>query len=166
MVYSYEDDKLAKTRIGLFLPTQATNYQIKINVNYIVSDPALIGQKVNAIMKLRSPDGTILKTSSFPSGFDGNQTGTAQMLTNIPKIVAQNITTEIVFTDLNKTNVLSEPVKTLPTLSSPVKSYEFTPITIINKHEHFNERIACWYGSFAVPITFLVSLLLSYPHAG
>ena len=107
MVYSYEDDKLAKTRIGLFLPTQATNYQIKINVNYIVSDPALIGQKVNAIMKLRSPDGTILKTSSFPSGFDGNQTGTAQMLTNIPKIVAQNITTEIVFTDLNKTNVLS-----------------------------------------------------------
>jgi hypothetical protein len=35
-----------------FIPLNGTtNYQIKINVNYSVSDPTLIGQKVNAVMK-------------------------------------------------------------------------------------------------------------------
>ena len=31
-----------------------TNYQIKLNVNYSVSDPTLIGQKLNAVMKVHS----------------------------------------------------------------------------------------------------------------
>ena len=53
-----------------FIPLNGTtNYQIKINVNYSVSDPNLIGQKVNAVMKVHAADGTVLKTTSFPSGF-------------------------------------------------------------------------------------------------
>ena len=53
-----------------FIPLNGTiNYQIKINVNYSVSDPTLIGQKVNAVMKVHSADGKVLKTTSFPSGF-------------------------------------------------------------------------------------------------
>ena len=114
-----------------FIPLNGTtNYQIKINVNYSVSDPILIGQKVNAVMKVRSADGTVLKTTSFHSGFAANITGTTQLLTNIPKIIARNITTEIVFTDLNKTNVLSNPVETLPHIAN-LKTSESMP-TITN----------------------------------
>ena len=110
---------------------RTTNYQIKINVNYSISDPTLIGRRINAIMKVRSPDGAVLKTTSFPSGFEANETGTTQLLTNIPKIIAQNITTEIAFSDLNKTNVLSNTIKTLPHIENLIKTAESMP-TITN----------------------------------
>ena len=110
-----------------------TNYQIKLNVNYSVSDPTLIGQKLNAVMKVHSSNGTVIKTTSYPLGFTANNTGTIQLLTNIPIAIAQNITTETFLTDLNKTNILSNPVKTLPTITQPIKSSEFTPTVIKNK---------------------------------
>lgn len=113
-----------------FMPLNGTtNYQIKINVNYSVSDPTLIGQKVNAVMKVHSADGKVLKTTSFPSGFAANITGTTQLLTNIPKIIARNITTEIVFTDLNKTNVLSNTVETIPHIANFKTSESMPTIT-------------------------------------
>ena len=97
------------------------NHRIIINVNYSTSDSTLLGQKINAIMKIHSSNGTVIKTTSFPSGFTANKTDTARMLTNIPKSHAQNITTETVFTDLNKTNILSNIVKTQPVLSGSIK---------------------------------------------
>ena len=113
-----------------FIPLNGTtNYQIKINVNYSLSDPALIGQKVNAVMKVHSADGKVIKTTSFPSGFAANITGTAQLLTNIPKIIARNITTEIVFTDLNKTNVLSNTIETIPHIANFKTSESMPSIT-------------------------------------
>jgi hypothetical protein len=110
-----------------------TSYQIKLYVKYSVSDPTLIGQKLNAVMKVHSSNGTVIKTTSYPPGFTANNTGTIQLLTNIPIAVAQNITTETFLTDLNKTNILSNTVKTLPTISPPIKSSEFTPTIIKNK---------------------------------
>jgi hypothetical protein len=98
-----------------------TNNRITVNVSYSVSDPTLIGQKINAVMKVHSSNGTVIKTTSFPSGFIANKTDTAELLTNIPRAGAQNITTETVFTDLNKTNILSNAVKTQPVLSGSIK---------------------------------------------
>ena len=103
------------------------NYQIKVFVDYSVSDPALIGQKINAVMKVYSSDGSLLKTTSFPGGFPVNKTGSTYLLTSIPVSPAQNITTETVFTDLNKTNLLSNPVKTIPHMTDLIKSSEITP---------------------------------------
>ena len=103
------------------------NYQIKVFVDYSVSDPALIGQKINAVMKVYSSDGSLLKTTSFPGGFPVNKTGSTYLLTSIPVSPAQNITTETVFTDLNKTNLLSNPVKTTPRMTHLIKSSEITP---------------------------------------
>ena len=116
-----------------FIPQNDTGeYQIKINVNYSVSDPTLIGQKLNAVMKVHSADGSVIKTTSFPSGFIANSTGITQMLTNIPKSAAQNITTETAFTDLNKTNVLSNTVQTPPHVDSALQSSELMPTVITN----------------------------------
>ena len=103
------------------------NYQIKVFVDYSVTDPALIGQKINAVMKVYSSDGSLLKTTSFPGGFPVNKTGSTYLLTSIPVSPAQNITTETVFTDLNKTNLLSNPVKTTPHMTDLIKSSEITP---------------------------------------
>ena len=104
------------------------NYQIKVFVDYSVTDPALIGQKINAIMKVYSSDGSLLKTTSFPGGFPVNKTGSTYLLTSIPVSPAQNITTETVFTDLNKTNLLSNPVKTTPHMTDLIKSSEISPM--------------------------------------
>jgi hypothetical protein len=98
------------------------NYQIKVFVDYSVMDSALIGQKINAVMKVYSSDGSLLKTTSFPGGFPVNRTGGTYLLTSIPISPAQNITTETVFTDLNKTNLLSNPVKTIPHMTDLIKS--------------------------------------------
>ena len=103
------------------------NYQIKVFVDYSVTDPTLIGQKINAVMKVYSSDGSLLKTTSFPGGFPVHKTGETHLLTNIPIPAAQNITTETVFTDLNKTNLLSNLVKTTPHMADPIKSSEITP---------------------------------------
>jgi hypothetical protein len=39
------------------LSNETGNNQIKVSVNYSMSDPALIGQEINAIMKVYSADG-------------------------------------------------------------------------------------------------------------
>jgi hypothetical protein len=59
------------------------NYQIKVFVDYSVTDPALIGQKINAVMKVYSSDGSLLKTTSFPGGFPLNRIGSTYLLTSI-----------------------------------------------------------------------------------
>ncbi len=117
-----------------FAPLIGTdNYQVKIVVNYSVSDPTLVGQKINAVMKVYSSNGTLLKTTSFPAGLTANEMGTAQLLTNIPISTIRNITTVTIFTDLNKTAVLSNPVNTLPSLSSPLAPPESAQTRINNK---------------------------------
>jgi hypothetical protein len=103
------------------------NYQIKVSVDYSITDPTLIGQKINAVMKVYASDGSLLKTTSFPAGFAVNKTGEANLLTTIPMSPTQNITTETVFTDLNKTNLLSNPLKTAPHMVDAIKSSEITP---------------------------------------
>ena len=119
-----------------FVPLNGTsNYQIKVNVNYTVNEPSLVGKKINAVMKVHSSDGSILKTTSFPAGFTVNKTGITQLLTNIPISSSQNITTESVFTDLNKTNLLSNQIETIPEISQSrvVNSSDFTPTVVTNK---------------------------------
>jgi hypothetical protein len=87
------------------------NHQVKILVNYSVSNSSLIGQKANAVLKVYSTDGTLLKTSSFPLGFTINSTGTRQLLTNIMNNYVLNITTLTTFTNQDKTIPLSNELK-------------------------------------------------------
>jgi hypothetical protein len=133
-VYGYTGKEIAlKLGNAEFVPQNETaDYQISINVNYSVSDPALVGKEINAVMKVHSPDGSVIKTTSFPLGFTANSTGIAELLTNIPKSAAQNITTETLFTDLNKTNVLSNTIHTPPHIDKFIKSSDITPTVIAN----------------------------------
>lgn len=95
-----------------FMSHPETGYhQVKVLVNYNVSNSSLIGQKTNAVLKVYSTDGTLLKTSSFPSGFTINSTGTRQLLTNIMNNYILNITTLTTFTNLDKTIPLSNELR-------------------------------------------------------
>lgn len=98
-----------------FIPvTGTTDYQIKVIVNYSLTNSSLIGQKLNAVMKVHDTNGEVVKTSSFPNGFAANNNGTTQLLTNIPKLLSGNLTTEVYFTTMNKSNVISNTINTLP----------------------------------------------------
>lgn len=98
-----------------FIPvTGTTDYQIKVIVNYSLTNSSLIGQKLNAVMKVHDAKGEVVKTSSFPNGFAANNNGTTQLLTNIPKLLSGNLTTEVYFTTMNKSNVISNTINTLP----------------------------------------------------
>jgi hypothetical protein len=95
-----------------FIPHPETgNQQVKVLVSYDVSNSSLIGQKTNAVLKVYSTNGSLLKTSSFPSGFTINSTGTTQLLTNIMNNYVRNITTLTTFTNQDKTIVLSNGLR-------------------------------------------------------
>ena len=97
------------------------NHQVKVVANYNVSNSSVIGQKINAVMKVYSVNGTLLKTTSFPVGFTVNKTGTQQLLTNLPNSTSHNITAVATFTNLPKTLALSNPLKVPLNLGQSLK---------------------------------------------
>ncbi len=86
------------------------SHQIKVMANYSVFNSSMVGQKINAVMKVYSSNGALLKTSSFRDGFILNKTGSQRFVTNIPGAM-QNIMAVITFTNLEKTLVLSPLLK-------------------------------------------------------
>lgn len=92
-------------------PSGNGNHQVKVVSDYTVSNMSLVGQKINAVMKVYSQNGTILKTTSYPDGFILNNTGSRQLLTNIPNSTVNNITAVATFTNLAKTMALSNPLE-------------------------------------------------------
>jgi hypothetical protein len=92
-------------------PSGNGNHQVKVVSDYTVSNMSLVGQKINAVMKVYSQNGTLLKTTSYPDGFILNNTGSRQLLTNIPNSTVNNITAVATFTNLAKTMALSNPLE-------------------------------------------------------
>ncbi len=62
-------------------------HQVKVIVNYTVEDPSVINKIINAVMKVYSLNGTLLKTSSFPAGLTLNHTGIRKVTANSLKML-------------------------------------------------------------------------------
>jgi hypothetical protein len=92
-------------------PSGNGNHQVKVVTDYTVSNMSLVGQKINAVMKVYSQNGTLLKTTSYPDGFILNNTGATQLLTNIPNSTINNITAVATFANLAKTVAISNPLE-------------------------------------------------------
>jgi len=92
--------------------TSSFGYQVKAIVAYEIIDPLYINAKINGVMEISTPDGTLIKISSFPNGFDVAENGRIQFASTIndPQIGAVNI--NIVLMNLEKTSVLSNVVST------------------------------------------------------
>ena len=86
--------------------------QIKIVVNYTINDRKNINNTINGVMKVYALNGTLLRTSSFPSGFNVQNFGTAQFATTLLDTRIKNVTVVIQMTNTLKTFALSNSVKT------------------------------------------------------
>ena len=96
-----------------FVPLSTSKgHQIKIVVNYTTNDTKNINNTINGVMKVYALNGTLLRTSSFPSGFKAQNVGTAQFATTLLDNGTKNVTTVIQMTNALKTIALSNSVKT------------------------------------------------------
>ena len=67
-------------------------------------------QSMNAVMKVYSTNGTLLKTTSFPTGFNYNGSESVKLATNIVDKSIEAVTAVIQLTNLEKTQPLSDPI--------------------------------------------------------
>jgi hypothetical protein len=92
------------------LSTNKTAHQVRVFVNYTVNDPSIGSQTINSVMKVYSPNGTLLKTSSSPNGFTINSSGVQRHSTTLSNSIIQNVSAVVQFTDVSKIIPLSNSV--------------------------------------------------------
>jgi hypothetical protein len=82
--------------------------QLKVVVNYVVHDPMVANDLVKGVMKVYSPDGTLLKTSSSPTPFAiSGSHGSSTLATTLIDPRIESVTASIVFTNSIKTETIS-----------------------------------------------------------
>ena len=86
--------------------------QVKVLLKSLTTNDTsgLNNKTINAVMKIYSINGTLLKTSSYPQGFNYNSTESIKLATNIANKSIETITAVIQLTNLEKTQPLSDPL--------------------------------------------------------
>jgi hypothetical protein len=113
--FAYHGKEISQTlNHAQFLPLTSNNqsHQIKVIVNYSVTDPSLVNdQNMNAIMRVYSSNGTLIKISSFPNGFIINSTsGQTQLATTLTNNTVKNVKAVVMFTNATKNANFSNPL--------------------------------------------------------
>lgn len=109
-----------------FSPLTSTDAnQVRVNIEYSVEDETLQNQVINAVMAVFAPNGTLLKTTSFPSGFTAQSDGGTETLrTTFRDKSLTSVTANVTFTDVTKSRSISNvltlnlDLKDTPTVSS------------------------------------------------
>ena len=93
--------------------TTAEGNQVRVVVNYELTDESLLGQRVNAIMGIYDRQtGSLIKLSSFPDGFVLNNTkGTTQLATTLTDNIFQNISAIVTLTNADKSEKYTNDVR-------------------------------------------------------
>jgi hypothetical protein len=87
--------------------------QVKVLINYNVQNSSIDGQTINAVMKLYTSNGTLIKTSSYPSGFKAvNTNGTAELKSTVDDSTVKSAIANITLTNAAKTEALSNKIST------------------------------------------------------
>ncbi|HJU78598.1 MAG TPA: hypothetical protein VJ599_03415 [Nitrososphaeraceae archaeon] len=82
--------------------------QVRVNIQYSVEDESLQGQVINAVMAVFAPNGTLLKTTSFPSGFTAQSDGGTETLrTSFRDKSLTSVTANVTLTDVTKSRSIS-----------------------------------------------------------
>ncbi|MEP6577103.1 MAG: hypothetical protein ABJB85_11805 [Nitrososphaerota archaeon] len=97
-----------------FAPLTTVNgNQLSVSVKYQVNDKSVAGEMINGLMKIYSPNGTLIHSTSFPNGFDAkNKGGVEELKTTIRDPSINQVVANFTFTDLKKTDTLSNTVTT------------------------------------------------------
>jgi hypothetical protein len=88
--------------------TSGSGNQVSVFAQYVLNDNSIAGQTINAVMEVYAPNGTLIRTSSYPNGFVAQSSGGIGGLeTTIRDRTLQSVTANITFRDLTKSEILS-----------------------------------------------------------
>lgn len=105
-----------------FAPSPEGGNQVKVVVNYATQDPMAVDDLVKGVMKVYTPNGTLIKTSSSPTPFPVSTTGQLQMATTLTENAIENITANIVFTNPIRTEIVSNELPVKPDFNRGITS--------------------------------------------
>jgi len=105
-----------------FAPSPEGGNQVKVVVNYATQDPMAVDDLVKGVMKVYTPNGTLIKTSSSPTPFPVSTTGQLQMATTLTENTIENITANIVFTNPIRTEIVSNELPVKPDFNRGISS--------------------------------------------
>jgi hypothetical protein len=105
-----------------FAPSPEGGNQVKVVVNYATQDSMAVDDLVKGVMKVYTPNGTLIKTSSSPTPFPVSTTGQLQMATTLTENTIENITANIVFTNPIRTEIVSNELPVKPDFNRGITS--------------------------------------------
>ena len=86
--------------------------QVSVFANYKLNDNSIAGQTINAVMEVYAPNGTLIRTSSYPEGFVAQSSGGVEGLeTTIRDPTLQSVTANVTFRNSDKTAILSNDLR-------------------------------------------------------
>ncbi len=87
-----------------FVPLTNTDAnQVRVGIEYTIEDESIENEMINAVMKVYAPNGSLVRTTSNPSGFTAQGNGGVEELkTTFLDKSMQSILANITFTDLTK----------------------------------------------------------------
>src|SRR5215218_3672572 len=92
--------------------TSGGGNQVSVFANYKLNDNSIAGQTINAVMEVYAPNGTLIRTSSYPSGFVAQSSGGVEGLeTTIKDPTLQSVTANVTFRNADKTEALSNNLR-------------------------------------------------------
>lgn|SRR5919108_1144618 len=114
-----------------FVPLTNTDAnQVRVGVEYTIEDETIQNEMINAVMKVYAPNGSLIRTTSIPSGFTAQGNGGLEVLktTFLDKSI-QSILANITFTDLTKKIPVSNVLTVNLELEEPPASESTTTTT-------------------------------------
>lgn len=107
-----------------FVPLTNTDAnQVRVGVEYTIEDESIENEMINAVMKVYAPNGSLIRTTSIPSGFTAQSGGGVEVLkTTFLDKSMQSILANITFTDLTKKVLVSNVIAVNLDLDEPPAS--------------------------------------------
>ena len=123
-VYAQQEEVSIILDSARFMPlSSGDGNQVKVQVNYTTLNSKIMGQTINAVMKVYASNETAIKMTSFPNGFTVNSSGIQELKTTITDNQTANVIAVVQFTDAAKTIPISNPVQTGLNLTQPTLEY-------------------------------------------
>lgn len=118
-----------------FVPLTNTDAnQVRVGVEYTIEDESIENEMINAVMKVYAPNGSLIRTTSIPSGFTPQSDGGVEELkTTFHDKSMQSILANITFTDVTKRTPVSNVLTVnLDLEEAPVSAGAPTPTPTSN----------------------------------
>jgi hypothetical protein len=92
--------------------TSGGGNQVSVFASYELNDNSIAGKIINAVMEVYVPNGTLVRTSSYPNGFVAHTSGGVEGLeTTIKDPTVQSVLANVTFRNLDKTETLSNELR-------------------------------------------------------